>query len=224
MPFVYKNTQTITVSPSSKKDILEKQLTEVEPIIIYNGVDLKTYKPAEKSSVPLVLYVGRLKYYKSLHIFLQSAKKILEKLPEVKFVIAGDGEEKSGLMKLAKKLNIFGKISFLGKVSEEEKIKLYQKAWVFVNPSFMEGWGITTIEANACGTPVVASNVLGLRDSVDNPHSGFLVPYGSINIFSERITKLIKDDTLRAKMSIEALIWAQQFDWQKSADKSLQLF
>jgi glycosyltransferase involved in cell wall biosynthesis len=223
MPSVYKNIQTITVSPSSKKEILDKELTDIEPVIIYNGVDLAKYKPAEKSSVPLVLYLGRLKYYKSLHIFIHAVKKILEQIPKARFVIAGDGEEKEGLIKLAKKIGVFSKIEFRGKVSEEDKIRLYQKAWVFVNPSFMEGWGITTIEANACGTPVVASNVPGLRDSVDNPHSGFLVPYGSINIFSERIIKLIKDDSLRAKMSIEAMYWVQQFDWQKSAEKSLQL-
>ena len=124
---------------------------------------------------------------------------------------------------MAKKLSIYDKIKFVGKVSEEEKIRLYQKAWVFVNPSFMEGWGITTIEANACGTPVVASNVPGLRDSVNNPHSGFLVPYGNINIFSERIIKLLKDDSLRAKMSIEAIYWAKQFEWKSSAEASLKL-
>ena len=224
MPFVYKNIQTITVSPSSKKEIMEKQLTDVEPIIIYNGVDLERYRPAQKSLIPLVLYVGRLKYYKSLNVFLHSAKRVLEKIPEVRFAIAGDGEEKEGLIKLAHKLNIFDKVSFLGRVSEEDKISLYQKAWVFVNPSMMEGWGITSIEANACGTPVVASNVPGLRDSVNNPHSGFLVPYGNIQIFSQRIIKLIKDDSLRAKFSIGAHIFAQQFNWQKSADKSLELF
>ena len=223
MPFVYKNIQVITVSPSSKKEIMEKELTKVEPIVIYNGVDLSLYKPAQKSHMPLVLYLGRLKYYKSLHIFIHSARKILDKMPHVKFVIAGDGEEGGNLIRLAKKLGIFDKINFVGKVSEEEKIKLYQKAWVVMNPSFMEGWGITTIEANACATPVVAADVPGLRDSVNNPHSGFLVPYGSINEFSAKIMRLIKDDSLRAKMSIEALYWAQQFDWQKSADKSLEI-
>jgi len=223
MPFVYKNIQTITVSPSSKKEILEKELTKVEPIIIYNGVDLERYKPAQKSNIPLILYVGRLKAYKSLNIFLYSAKKVLEKIPNVRFAIAGDGEEKEDLIKLAKRLNIFDQVSFLGKVSEEDKISLYQKAWVFVNPSLMEGWGITSIEANACGTPVVASNVPGLRDSVNNPHSGYLVPYGNVDIFSQRIIKLIKDDSLRAMFSIEAQYWAKQFDWQKSADKSMEL-
>ena len=224
MPSVYKNIQTITVSPSSKKEILDKELTSVEPIVIYNGVDLSSYKPAQKSHMPLVLYLGRLKYYKSLHIFLHAAKKILDKMPHVKFVIAGDGEEKDNLIRLAKKLNIFDKVNFAGKVSEEEKIRLYQKAWVFVNPSYMEGWGITTIEANACGTPVVASDVPGLRDSVNNPHNGFLVPYGSINEFTASIIKLLKDDSLRAKMSIEAMYWAKQFEWKKSVEASLKLF
>lgn len=223
MPFVYKKIQTITVSPSSKKEILEKQLTDVEPIIIYNGVDLNKYKPAEKSKVPLVLYLGRLKYYKSLHVFIKAARNILEKMPSVQFVIAGDGEEKEKLVDMTKKLSIYDKVKFVGKVSEEEKIRLYQQAWVFVNPSFMEGWGITTIEANACGTPVVASDVPGLRDSVNNPHSGILVPYGSINEFTVQITKLLKDDSLRAKMSIEAMYWAKQFEWESSADKSLEI-
>lgn len=223
MPFVYKKIQTITVSPSSKKEILEQQLTDIDPIIIYNGVDLNSYKPAPKSKVPLILYLGRLKYYKSLHIFIHAAKKVLEELPMTRFVIAGDGEEKEGLMRLAKRIGIFNQIDFMGKVTEEEKIRLYQKAWVFVNPSFMEGWGITTIEANACGTPVVASNVPGLCDSVNNPHSGLLVPYGSINEFTTSILKLLKDDSLRAKMSIESIYHAQQFDWEKSADKSLEL-
>ncbi len=223
MPSVYKKIQTITVSPSSKKEILDKELTDIEPIIIYNGVDLKKYKPAQKSKVPFVLYLGRLKNYKSLHIFLHTARTILDKMPGVKFVIAGDGEEKDGLIRLARKLNIFEKVTFLGKVSEEEKIRLYQKAWVFVNPSFMEGWGITTIEANACGTPVVASDVQGLRDSVNNPHSGILVPYGSIKEFSIQISDLIENKDFRTKLSKEAIDWASRFDWQKSVDKSLQL-
>lgn len=224
MPFVYRNIKTITVSPSSKKEIIEKQLTKIEPIIIYNGIDLKKYKPAGKSKSPLILYLGRLQYYKSLHIFIYAAKNILEKMPEVRFVIAGDGEEKNGLIKLAKKIGIFDAIGFIGKVSEKEKIRLYQKAWIFVNPSFMEGWGITTIEANACGTPVVASNVPGLRDSVNNPHNGLLVPYGSINEFTVNIIKLLKDNNLRTKMSSDAVRWAKMFDWQTSADKSLELF
>ncbi|OGK15517.1 hypothetical protein A2774_04475 [Candidatus Roizmanbacteria bacterium RIFCSPHIGHO2_01_FULL_39_12c] len=224
MPYVYRKVQIITVSPSSKKEIMDKRLTKIEPVIIYNGVDLDKFKPGVKSNSPLIIYIGRLQFYKSLHILIRSAKKILKFIPMARFVIAGFGEEKKGLMNLAKRIGVLDKIEFRGKVSEEEKVRLYQRSWVFVNPSMMEGFGITSIEANACGTPVVASDVPGLRDSVLNPHSGFLVPYGSVEEIAQKIELLIKDNNLRNEFSKRALEWAKNFDWQKSADKSMKLF
>ena len=86
-----------------------------------------------------------------------------------------------------------------------------------MNPSFMEGWGITTLEANGCGTPAVASNVPGLRDSIKNPHTGFLVTYGDSEGFAERISDLIKNKNLRKRMSDESIRWAHNFTWEKSA-------
>ncbi len=218
MPMVYKNTEVITVSPSSKADILEHKLTTKEPHVIYNGVDLDVYKPGTKSVNPMILYLGRLTPQKSIDVFIHAAKEIIEKIPKVQIVIAGDGQERKRLIKLARKLGVLDKIEFTGKVSEEEKVKLYQKAWLFVNPSLIEGWGITTIEANACGTPVVASNVAGLRDAVHNPHSGILVPYGNSNEFATNIIKLLKNNKERTKMSKESIDWAKKFEWQNSTD------
>lgn len=223
MPLVYRNTKMITVSPSSKADILNLGLSRQEPEIVYNGVDRATYKPGKKSTAPLVLYLGRLRFYKSLDVFIRAAKQVIEKLPAVLFVIAGEGEEKQHLVELAKQLGIEKSISFVGKVSEVEKIKLYQKAWVFVNPSLVEGWGITTIEANACGVPVVASNVAGLRDSVYNPHSGILIPYGNVQEFADTISQLITNSRMREQMSREAIKWANRFEWSTSADSMLKL-
>jgi glycosyltransferase involved in cell wall biosynthesis len=217
MPLVYRNTEVITVSPSSKADILDYHLTQKDPHVIYNGVDLKKYTPGAKSLKPMVLYLGRIRTHKSLHIFVYTAKKVLESLPEVKFVIAGEGQESGMIKDLIHKLNLEKNIKYMGKVSEDKKISLYQSAWLFVNPSLMEGWGITTIEANACGTPVIASNVAGLRDSVYNPHSGILVPYGDVDEFAKNIKALIEDKDLRDAMSKEAIIWAKKFDWNKSA-------
>jgi len=221
MPIVYKNTQFITVSPSTKEEIMKMKLTTREPIIIYSGVDLTKFKPAEKSKTPLILYLGRLQYYKSLNVFIRAAKRVLEKLPQAEVVIAGDGEEKTKLKKLSKKLDV--KVRFLGKVSEKQKVELFQKAWIFVNPSSMEGWGITTIEANACGTPVLASNVPGLRDSVNNPHTGYLFPYGKSDQLAELIIKLVENQDLRKKLSEESIDWAKQFDWKTSAANSLKI-
>ncbi len=217
MPFVYRNSQVVTVSPSSRDEIIRHKLTRKKPLIIHNGVDIETYKPGKKNTRPMIMYLGRLQYYKSLNIFIRAAEQVLKKYPHAQFVIAGEGEERKNLEAFTKKLNIAHKIKFLGKVDEKKKISLFQKAWVFVNPSLMEGWGITTIEANACGTPAVTSHVSGLKDSVQNEKTGFLVPYGDVDAFAEKICTLIEDQKLHRQMADDSVEWAQSFRWEKSA-------
>jgi len=223
MPSVYKKTQFITISKSSKKDMEELGITKGKISIISPGVDCKAYVPGKKSPRPLILYLGRLKFYKSVHLFLQTAKKLSEKFPNAEFIIAGDGEEMPNLKKLRKKLHLQKKVKILGRVSEKRKIELLQKAWVFINPSFMEGWAITTIEANACATPVVVSNVQGLKDSVESGRSGFLVKYGKVDDFVKYTSLLIKKESQRIRMSRFARIWAKNFSWNKSAKKHLEI-
>lgn len=223
MPLVYRNTEVITVSPSSKEQIMKHKLTKKKPAIIFNGVDHALFKPAKKGKDPLIVYIGRIQYYKSLNVFIKAAKKVLETIPTAKFVIAGEGTERSELQKYTTKLGLDDHISFTGFLSEEQKVKLLQNAWLFVNPSLMEGWAITTIEANACGTPAVASNVSGLKDSIKNPHTGYLATYGNANEFAQYITKLIKSKDLREKMSKESIKWAKEFTWEKSAKEFYDL-
>lgn len=224
MPWAYRNIKFITISDSSKKEIMELGLGKAGIEVIHPGVDLDSYKSNIKESTnPLIIYVGRLQLYKSVDVFIHSVKNILETIPNAQVVIAGDGEEKEKLENLSIELNINKNIKFLGKITEKDKIKLYQRAWVAVNPSLKEGWGITTIEANASGTPVVASNVAGLRDSVNNSSTGFLVEYGNPKQLSDKIIKIIKDKGLRKEMKKESVKWAKGFDWNTSAKKSMEV-
>lgn len=221
MPLVYRRTEVITVSPSSKAEIIAHKLTRKIPHIVYNGVDLGIYKPGKKAKNPSILYVGRLTTAKSIHILLNAFVQIKNEIPAATLIIAGDGPNRQKLERLSAKLGLSNKVTFLGKVSEEDKIKLYQEAWVFVNPSLLEGWGITTIEANACGTPVVASNVAGLRDAVEDSVSGILVPYGNDYALSFTIMTLLSNTKLRQKLSIGAISLAQKYDWNMSASSSI---
>jgi len=141
----------------------------------------------------------------------------------LQLIIAGSGEEEKNLQKLVSKLKLQDMIKFTGRVSEEQKIKLMQSAWVFVNPSFMEGWGITTIEANACGTPVIASNVPGLKDSVKNPTTGYLVEYGNTTEFAEALRSVLLNNEERKRLQKGAITWAQNFDWNKNCLLSLEI-
>lgn len=224
MPWAYRNTQFITVSKSTRDEIMQHKLTDKEPILIHNGVDLSKFSPGEKHKNPLVLYLGRLKQYKSVDVLIRAAKIVLTTIPHAEFVIAGDGEEKANLIKLVKDLKLEVNITFMGKVSEDQKKNLYQKAWLLVHPSMMEGWGIAIIEANACGTPVVAADVPGLRDSVKNPHTGYLLRHGDHEGFAEKICLLLEDQKLRQDMSEYSVIWAKQFEWDTSARKSIEVF
>lgn len=223
MPLVYRKTEVITVSPSSKAEIIMHQLTKKIPKIVYNGVNLDSYVPGKKTKNPSILYLGRLTTAKSIHVLLHAIALLKNDLPNLSCTIAGDGPMRRQLEKLSVKLKIRENVKFLGKVSEEEKITLYQQAWIFVNPSLIEGWGITTIEANACGTPVVASNVPGLRDAVSDTRSGMLVPYGNIPGFVLATSTILKDTLLRTKLSHGAINWAQQYDWNKSAKTAIKL-
>ena len=86
----------------------------------------------------------------------------------------------------------------------------------------IEGWGITTIEANACGTPVIASDVSGLRDSVRDGETGLLVPYGDTGALAEKIILVLVDGTLRKILSRYAIVWSQNFEWSKSSQKFIE--
>jgi len=218
MPLVYRRVKFITVSESSRKEIYDLGLGRMGISIVNPGVDLDFLRPGEKSPYPLILYLGRLKKYKSIDILIKAFNVVLAEVPEARLVIAGSGEEKERLEKLAANLQLSSKVSFAGKVTEEEKLSLLQRAWVTVNPSFMEGWGITTTESNACGTPVVASNVPGLVDSVVNPHTGLLAEYGNIADFAEKIKSILADQGLRNRMSLFAVLRAQNFNWEKCSE------
>lgn len=223
MPWAYKEVQFITVSDSSKQEMEELGLTGKGIQIIHNGVNLEQLYPGAKSKNPTILYLGRLKNIKSIDVLIKSFNLVVRRVPKAKLIIAGSGEDEDSLKKLVTDLGLTDYVEFFGKVSENQKLNLYQKAWIFVNPSMMEGWGITTIEANACGTPVIASDVPGLRDSVRNPHTGFLVPYGDEKRLAQKIIYLCDHNFTRQKFSRQALSWAKGFDWNMSAYKSLQL-
>lgn len=223
MPSVYKNMKFISVSESTKAEMIELGISPKNIEIVHNGVDLDKLNPGKKTKEPTILYLGRLKAYKSIDILLEAFKKVYEQNKNVTLIIAGTGDEELKLKKKALELGINDKVNFKGRVSDKEKINLLQESWVLVNPSFKEGWGITTIEANACGTPVVASNVPGLRESVKDQETGILVEYGNSEKLASAIELLIDNQSTREEMITSAINWANNFDWNISAEKGLRL-
>ncbi len=214
MPRVYRNTPVLTGSNSSRLELLHKGFRRVG--LAPEGVDLSHYRPLPGvDKVPgRLVYVGRVKRYKKLDSVLDAVLILAARFPHVTLLVAGSGDDLPRLRTYAETRGLQDRVRFLGFVEEEEKVRLYCEAEAVVNSSLKEGWGLTSIEANACGTPVVASDVPGLCDSVVDGKTGFLVPFGDGNAFADALGRILGDKTLAMTLRDEGLAWAARHDWE----------
>ena len=135
----------------------------------------------------------------------------------MRFVIAGKGADRPRLEGLVVELGIEALVDFRGYVSEVEKIDVLRRAWANVYPSPKEGWGITNIEAAACGTPSMASDSPGLRESVVQGETGFLIPHGDVTAWADRLRQMCEYPDQIAGMSAAAIRHASRFTWEETA-------
>jgi len=220
MPLAYKNTTHVTVSSSSKKEMIKLGMGNSNEINIINpGIYTKQFTKSAKTTHPSFTYLGRLKAYKNVDVIIKAFAKLVIKYPKAKLFIAGTGEQDKNLMELVKKKDLGGQVVFTSRVSENEKNLLLGKSWAALQPSMIEGFGITVIEANATGTPVIASRVNGLKDSVDEGKTGLLCTPKSVDEFYQSMLLICENDVLRNELSQNAYTWSKQFSWKKSGLK-----
>jgi glycosyltransferase involved in cell wall biosynthesis len=192
--------------------------------VVHNGVDSQRFSPGTKANSPHVVFVGRLRRYKSVDVIIRAMPTILQKIPELHLDIVGSGPMADELRNLAEMLCVASSVQFHGFVNELDKVELLRRAHIAIQPSMKEGWGLTVIEANACGTPVIAANVPGLIDSVVHDETGILVPYGDPNALAQEVVALLTDSGRLLRLSQAAVEWAGRFNWEQTARSCLELF
>jgi glycosyltransferase involved in cell wall biosynthesis len=217
---VYRKGIFAAVSESTKTELIQHGIRPENIHLVMNAVDPDLYAPSHRpvETGPVVGYVGRIKQYKSVDHLLKAFAAVLQKIPEARLIIVGDGDAKPGLERLSHSLGIAGAVTFTGFVDETEKVDYLRKCSIVINPSAKEGWGLTVIEANACGVPVIASDVPGLRDSVRPDETGILYPYGHIERLATEAINLMNDPARRATLAKNAFQWSERFTWDASAD------
>ena len=139
----------------------------------------------------------------------------------MRVVVVGEGDDRPRLEAVSKELGLGGVVRFTGFISDAEKVELLQSMWFKVATSVKEGWGLTVTEVNACGTPVIASNVPGLRDAVREGETGLLYPYGDVETLAAKMIGLLKDHRRREDLSRNALAYARTFTWDRAAETTL---
>jgi glycosyltransferase involved in cell wall biosynthesis len=220
VPKVFRSVPTVAVSESTAEDLVRRGMPRSGIEIIPNGVDLEVLSPpapAERFPEPTLLYLGRLKRYKRVDLLLQAVAALVGRGGSCRLLVAGRGNDRPRLEALRESLGLEQHVEFLGYVSEVEKGRLLRKSWINLLTSVKEGWGISNLEAAACGTPTIASDVPGLRDSVVDGETGFLIPHGDVEILSRRIEELLGDEEKRARLGTGARRFAERFSWDASA-------
>lgn len=215
----YRNIPTITVSNSTAEDLTRLGFKHVS--IVPEGIGFEPLESfPEKEAKPTVLFVGRLKKAKKPDDAMRAFKIIKDEMPEAKFWVVGDGYMKAKLRTMASELfPESSDITLFGKQSNAKKLELMSRAHVLLVPGVREGWGLVVTEASAMGTPAVAYDVHGLRDSVVHGSTGVLVQAGDHVAMAIEAVELLKNHIKRKTYSKNGLQNARYFDWDRTSGK-----
>ena len=208
----------IAVSTAARDSI--GMYLDADYAIIPNGIDTKRFNPRnEKLSVfgdksPLILYVGRFEPRKGLKYLFQAFNKIIQKLPHAGLIVVGEGRLKEYYRSFLSK-DAAGNVSFEGKVSMEMLPRYFVTCDIFCSPAYTgESFGIILLEAQASGTPVIASGIQGYRTVITNNNNGILVPPKNPDAIAEAVTSIHTDPSLKARLVEKGLESVQQYSWE----------
>jgi hypothetical protein len=234
----FNSDHLITVSDNTKKDLIDLLNIDSKKITTTHlGVD-DTFKPIVdvdkfeyikfKYQLPdrFILYVGLIEPRKNLSSLVRAFSRYLTNLElpqDVHLIIAGRwGWESKELLTLVSELNISQKVHFPGYIDQNDLPFLYNMAKVFVYPSYYEGFGLPVLEAMACGTPVITSNVSSMPEFVGN--GGILINPNDIDSLVDALRNTLTNNNLRNELSSNALIQSGKYSWKETARKTLAVY
>ncbi|MGX7149249.1 glycosyltransferase [Enterococcus ureasiticus] len=220
----------VTVVSKDLKEHLEMEYRYENAEVIPMGVDLTKFSPKyrhddffETNGKPVILFVGRLAEKKGAKYLIQAMAKI-----DAVLIIVGDGPEKEVLMKEAN--DIQADIRFIGSKNKDELAVINASCDIFCVPSVVakdgdkDGLPVALVEAMASGVPVVASNVGGINEAVEDNVNGFLVEPGDVQKLESKLNELLSDRNKRLNMGKKARLKAEEFDFVEIGKKYKQIF
>jgi glycosyltransferase involved in cell wall biosynthesis len=233
IPRAFRGLPVIAVSESTKDDLVARGMDGARIAVVPNGIEIEEFAPAppseggeehERFEQPTALYLGRVKTYKRVDLPVRAIAALRDRGIPGRLLIAGRGDHVPELEALARELSLGeDRVRFVGYVDDAQKVELFRRSWVHVLTSPKEGWGIANLEAAACGTATVASDSPGLRDSVVDGRTGYLVRHGDVNALAARLEAVFTTPDLRDRLGEQALAFAQGFSWDASAQGVLQV-
>jgi D-inositol-3-phosphate glycosyltransferase len=213
--------------------------------VVAPGIDLATFQPLDRDEARrkigygpgrLLLFVGRLERLKGVEVAIRALALLGDRdHGDLRLIVLGedareggardgDESEKERLKSVASSLGVRDRVDFLGSVAHHELPYFYAAADACVMPSYSESFGLVALEAQACGRPVIASGVSGLRSVVRDEVSGYLIDGDDPAAYAERIGRLLANPELARQMGRRGRLLAQRFSWTRTADRLESLF
>lgn len=231
----------VAVSRNTRQALICLGVPQQKVVFVPNGVDVKVFHPREKSASLLrrygledkkvILTLGRLVTRKGQDQVIRALPKVIQKVPQVAYLLAGQGPDEARLRSLARSLGLMGRVIFAGYVPERELVDHYNLADVYIMPSReiveegdVEGFGITFLEANACRVPVIGGRSGGIPDAISNGQTGLLIDPLDPDQIAEALVRLLTDKALARRLGQRGRQRVvRELQWSHIAKRLLEL-
>ena len=218
-PPFYRRTSVITLSPSSRDELVgQLKFPATNVTVVPPGIDARFSAGGVRSPTPLVVAVGRLMPVKRFELLVDQVAPLRSRHPDLRLVIVGEGAERDLIEARITRHDAADWVTLAGRITDDELVALYRRAWIVASASVAEGWGMTLTEAAACGTPAVATDIAGHRDAVADGRTGVLAAPDELGA---AIGRVVADPDLRARLHAGALAHAATFTWEATAAATL---
>lgn len=214
-------------SPSTRKILIENYgINERKCSVVIIGVDKSQFFPSHGKRIPeSLLFIGRLEARKGIDFLIKAMPLVKARCPEVRLFIAGEGNLRAWIARFIAEHDLHKNVKLLGVLEDKHMSRWYNSVAVLVVPSVFEGFGLNAAEAMACGTPVIATDVDGLKDVVDHGVNGLLVQYADVPRLSETISFLLANESERQRLAENGFIKARDvFDWNRATRDISRLY
>jgi glycosyltransferase involved in cell wall biosynthesis len=218
--WVYGDRSICVVSPSSRTEVRRQLRLRGQIFVAACGQDRPVAVDRVRSDRPRIVVVGRVVAHKRFDLLMRAMPAVLARFHRAELHVVGDGAGLGELRRLAEVTGVADAVHFHGRVSDEDRDRLLRSAWITVGCSVGEGWGLSMVEAAAAGVPAVGLRVPGLRDSILDGRTGWLVgDVGDLDTAVVNALHQLADPAVTAGMEHECRAWAARFTWQATADR-----
>ncbi|MGA3216040.1 MAG: glycosyltransferase family 4 protein [Acidimicrobiales bacterium] len=219
-PPLYWRSRIVTLSESSRREIVALPGLRASRVsVVPPGIDPRYTPGGHRAARPLVVAIGRLVPVKNFPRLIAILARVHDKIPALETVIVGEGRERSGLEAMLHDLGAESYVSLPGRLSGNDLVELYRRAWVVASTSTREGWGLTVSEAAACATPAVATRIPGHVDAIDDGITGMLAD--SDEDFELKLEAVLGDPLLRRRLGRAASERVTPLTWEATARGTL---